>query len=103
MKKKAWPIKETEQLQALLFQVSTEWKKCQLIYIHLFTWVMNNLRNTSSQTQIAFISAQLMFQSHIYFSVSINVKHHFFSFFLKKKKRFTSTFYGTQGKWAAGS
>lgn len=42
------------------------------------TWVMNKLRNTSSQTQIAFILAKLMFQFYIYFSVSINVKHHFF-------------------------
>lgn len=39
---------------------------------------MNKLRNTSSQTQIAFILAKLMFQFYIYFSVSINVKHHFF-------------------------
>lgn len=57
---------------------------------------MNKLRNTSSQTQIAFILAKLMFQFYIYFSISINVKHHFFLSFLKKK--IYKHFYGTQGK-----
>ena len=58
---------------------------------------MNKLRNTSCQTQIAFILAKLMFQFHIYFWISINVEHHFF-FLKKKNKTIYKHFYGTQGK-----
>lgn len=54
-------------------------------------WVLNKLKNISSQTQIAFISVKLMFWFLIYFLIFINVKHQTF-FLLLEKKRFTSTY-----------
>lgn len=50
---------------------------------------MNNLRSTSSQTQIAFISAQLVSVAYIFFNFH-QCQTLFFFFLLKKK--FTSTF-----------